>query len=220
MNLPRFPRCVQPPGSLGLAVLFVGLLAPQARGADSPPVRPQGFLRPTNDEFAAVSHSVIALLQSRDTARFAREIVASPEDWKAIACTNLPDIGEHLKSYADSTEQRRWNARTAARDFLAMADGLHLDFSKGDLHPRVVNPSFLGRVSYPALQSQGEALPVHRPSKSFWSLGSARTVHRAGSSSSPSANCTGFPMAGAFLEPSNGNRFRQRLLMRKRYANW
>ena len=42
---------------------------------------------------------------------------------------------------------------------MARADALHLDFSKGDLHPRVVPPKYLGTTHYPSLQAEGETLP-------------------------------------------------------------
>jgi len=72
---------------LSLALLFPGLLAPQTPLAETPRVPPQRPAGPTNDEFAAVSRSVVALLRSRDAARFAREITASAEDRKAVAST-------------------------------------------------------------------------------------------------------------------------------------
>ena len=159
MNSQSLLRRVQLPLSLGLAVLFPGLVAPQTPQADAPRVPSQRPARPTNDEFAAVSHSVIALLQSSDAARFAREITPSAEDWRAIAATNLPEIAENLKGFADSADQQRQEAEAAAKAFLATADSLHLDFSKGDLQARVVNPRFLGGVHFPTLQSEGQRLP-------------------------------------------------------------
>ena len=148
----------QLPLSLGLAVLFLGLFAPQTP-AQSPAPLPPKAVKPADDDFAAVSHSVIVLLQSRDTARFAREVTATAEDWKAIASTNLPEINENLKSFAESAARAREEAGAAAKAFLAKADSLHLDFSKGDLHERVVAPGFLGRAHFPTLQAAGETLP-------------------------------------------------------------
>jgi thiol-disulfide isomerase/thioredoxin len=158
MKSQELPCDLQLPLSLGLAVLFLALFAPQIPAQSPPPVRPKA-VKPGDDEFAAVSHSVIVLLQSRDTARFAREVTATGEDWKAIASTNLPGIDENLKSFGEDTGRAREEAEAAAKAFLAKADSLHLDFSKGDLHERVVAQRFLGSSHYPTLQAEGETLP-------------------------------------------------------------
>ena len=73
--------------SLALALLAVGLPAPQTRGQDVPPLE---RAQPAEDEFSALARSVAMLLQSRDVSRFAKEITPSPEDWTAIASTNEP----------------------------------------------------------------------------------------------------------------------------------
>jgi hypothetical protein len=43
----------------------------------------------TNEDFSAVSRSVVELLQSRDTARFAAELAPAVEDWQSILSTNV-----------------------------------------------------------------------------------------------------------------------------------
>jgi thiol-disulfide isomerase/thioredoxin len=157
MNFQKFLPALALPFSLGMAVLFLGLCEPQLSAAD-PGSAPRQMLRPANDEFAAVSNSVIALLRSRDTARFAREITASAEDWTAIASANLPALSETLKGFADDAGSQREEAEASAKAFLAKADALHLDFSKGALHARVVNPRSLGSSHFPTLQAEGERL--------------------------------------------------------------
>src|SRR5262249_4452236 len=47
----------------------------------------------TNDEFSAVGRAVVALLQSRDADRFARELTPDLEDYRAALSTNLPTTG-------------------------------------------------------------------------------------------------------------------------------
>lgn len=84
MNAPEFPRSVSSLLALGLAAWLLGPVAAPTRGQDTFPPRP---LRPAVDEFAAMSRSVIELLQQRDPARFANEVTAAAEDWKAIAST-------------------------------------------------------------------------------------------------------------------------------------
>ena len=159
----RLPGCTGFPLPCGMAILLLALPGRQtslAANAAAP-----GRFQPAPDEFAAVSRSVVALLQRRDTAKFAQEITASAEDWKAVASTNLPDIGETLKSFADGVADQRREAEASARAFLARAESLHLDFSKGDLHARVVDPPRFGRLGvgrahFPSLQAEGETIPV------------------------------------------------------------
>ncbi|MGA2174736.1 MAG: TlpA disulfide reductase family protein [Verrucomicrobiota bacterium] len=158
MNPQKFRHGLQLRLSLGLAVVSLGLFAPQTPAGSSTPLAPKA-VKPAEDEFGAVSRSVVALLRSRDAARFAREITASAEDWEAIASTNLPEIAENLKGFANGADSQRAETEAAAKAFLARADSLHLDFSKGDLHERVVNPRFLGTAHYPNLQAEGESLP-------------------------------------------------------------
>jgi len=163
-----FMRLRRLPGSLGftlsggIAILFLALVAPQTARADSP--GPPKRFQPAPDELGAVNRSVVALLQERDTAKFAKEITASAEDWKAIASTNLPDVGETLQSFADGVARQLRENETSAKAFLAKGDLLHLDFSKGDWHARVVDPPRVGRLGfgrthYPSLQAEGETMP-------------------------------------------------------------
>ena len=142
-------------------LLLLTLAAASACLAQSP--RPKRF-QPGPDEFAALTHSVVMLLQRKDTAKFANDITASADDWKAITSANLPNIDETLKSFADGAEARRREAEASAKEFLAKAESLHLDFTKGDWHARTVDPPRFGRfgfgnVHYPSLQAEGETMP-------------------------------------------------------------
>ncbi|HWW00659.1 MAG TPA: TlpA disulfide reductase family protein [Candidatus Acidoferrum sp.] len=141
---------------LALALLGAGLPAPQTQGQDAVPS--QRF-QPAEDEFSALARSVAALLQSRDTARFAKEVTPSPEDWTAIASTNEPEADEALKSFIKGTEPQRKQTETSAKAFLARADSLHLDFAKGDLHARAASPKRIGTVHFNNLQPEGTTLP-------------------------------------------------------------
>jgi thiol-disulfide isomerase/thioredoxin len=126
---------------------------------ESAPRRPRVF-RPEPGEFTAVSNSVITLLKTRDTARFATEMTATAEDWKAIASTNVPDVSENLKGFTENAGEQRDTLEAGAKEFLAKADSLHLDFSKGDLnfHARVESKR-VGSSHYPTLQAEGETMP-------------------------------------------------------------
>lgn len=150
-----FPWC-------GIGILLLALVARQTALAQSP--GPFKRFQPATNEFETVRRSVVGLLKEKDTAKFANEMTASAEDWKAIASTNLPDIDETLKSFAENVEFQRREAEASAKAFLAKAESLHLDFSKGDLHARVVDPPRLGRfgfgnLHYLSLQAEGQAIP-------------------------------------------------------------
>jgi thiol-disulfide isomerase/thioredoxin len=152
---------MQTPGLVGcfpnrfvhfLTGLFLFSLLPQMYGA--PPVMG------TNEDFSAVSKAVVGLLQSHDPTRFANALSPSIKDWQAIVSTNLPTTGQDpLKGFQNTVRYQRQQLESGAKVFLARADALHLDFSKGDLHPRVIPPKYLGMTHYPSLQAEGETLP-------------------------------------------------------------
>jgi len=159
MNSANRFRCVGRLLPLGLSVLFLGLFASQTGATDAPLSLPQKY-QPAAAEFSELKRAVTALLQGHDTERFAREIIPSSEDWKAIASTNLPDIADNLESFAKGADNERRQAEQAAKVFLDKAASLHLDFSKGDLQARVADSGHIGRTHYPSLQAQGETLPL------------------------------------------------------------
>ena len=114
----------------------------------------------TNADFSAVSQAVVELLQHRDTARFAAAMSPSLDDWKAVLSTNLPTAGQDpLKGFQNTVQYGRQKMESGAKALLARADALHLDFSRGELHARVVPPKYLGTTHYPSLQAEGETLP-------------------------------------------------------------
>jgi thiol-disulfide isomerase/thioredoxin len=142
--------------TFGLMVILDG----QAAAQESAPHRPRVF-RAAPEEFESVSNSVLALLKTRDTVRFAKEMTATAEDWNAIASTNVPDVSENLKGFAENAGQQRATLEAGAKAFLAKADSLHLDFSKSDLnlHARVESKR-VGSSHYPTLQAEGEMIPI------------------------------------------------------------
>jgi thiol-disulfide isomerase/thioredoxin len=118
------------------------------------------FIAGTNEDFSSVSKSVVELLQSRDTSRFAREVSASMEDWQSIVSTNAahehPDAVAGLQA---SSDFHRQNIEQSAKQLLAKADSLHVDFSKGNLSAKVIPPRYLGNSRYPSLMSENESMP-------------------------------------------------------------
>ena len=135
-----------------LTSLFLFVLLPRSNGAMP--------VMGTNEDFSAVSQAIVELLQSHDTARFAQAMSPSIKDWQAMVSTNLPATGEDpLKGFQNTVKYERQQTELSAKALLARAEALHLDFSRGELHSRVVPPKFLGTTHYPSLQAEGETRP-------------------------------------------------------------
>jgi bla regulator protein BlaR1 len=120
-----------------------------------------GNIAGANEDFSAVGKAVVELLQSRDVARFVGQMAPTLEDYRAILSTNVATQGDDpLKGYEHSTvEPERQREESSAKALLAKAESLHLDFSKGDLHARVVPPKHLGRVRFNDLQTTNDTIP-------------------------------------------------------------
>jgi len=118
------------------------------------------FLSGTNQDFSAVTNAVIDLLQTRDTARFANALAPTFEDWKSIQSPNAvtPDP-DALKGFEASSREQRQRVEMTAVRLLNKAGQFHIDFTKGNLHARVLQPINLGRTHYPTLQAEKENLP-------------------------------------------------------------
>jgi thiol-disulfide isomerase/thioredoxin len=151
MKTSKFPPFFQNRFTCCLTCLFLSLLLPPTYGAAP--------VMGTNEDFSAVSRAVVELLQNHDTARFADALSPSIEDWKAMVSTNLPATGEDpLKGFQNSVRYQRQQMESSAKALLARAEALHLDFSRGNLHSRVIPPKYLGTTHYPSLQAEGETL--------------------------------------------------------------
>jgi thiol-disulfide isomerase/thioredoxin len=142
-----------------LAWFCLCFLLPQSHAGDVPAWTMKNY-EPTNGDFSAVVDAVVELLQSRDTTRFAGELAPSIEDWQAILSTNADEREpDPLNGFRKSTGDRRQKVESSAKELLAKADALHLDFSKGHLHSKAVTPRFLGNRHFPSLQAENESLP-------------------------------------------------------------
>jgi thiol-disulfide isomerase/thioredoxin len=107
----------------------------------------------TNEDFSAVSKSVVELLQSCNTARFAVEMLPTIEDWQSILSTNEPGKGlDPIDGFRHSAEFQRQQIEEGAKQFLARADSLHVDFSKGNLRSQIDPPKNLGNTRYPGMK--------------------------------------------------------------------
>ena len=104
----------------------------------------------TNEDFSAVGQCVVELLQSRDTARFAAELSPAFEDWQSALSTNpaaqTPDL---IAGFRQSAGYQSQKIEQGAKQLLAPADSLHVDFSKGSLRAQVLPPKQLASTDYP-----------------------------------------------------------------------
>jgi thiol-disulfide isomerase/thioredoxin len=144
-----------------LAILLIGLACPSPIIAADPPPRqmPKPY-QPAEDEFADLSKQLIELLQSHDTAKFANAMAPSAVDWKSIFSTNMPGLGDDpAKHFESMSRYAREKIELGAKALLERANALHLDFSKGDLHPSVSLPKRFGYTHYGSIQAEGESLP-------------------------------------------------------------
>ncbi len=113
----------------------------------------------TNDDFSTLSKAVVELLQNRDATNFANELGATVDDWKSIISTNSPAAQQDpAKQFQSSVKFEHDKVEGSGRNFLAKADALQVDLSKGNLNPRVIPPKSFGTVHYPTLQAEGESL--------------------------------------------------------------
>ena len=106
--------------------------------------------RPRTNSLLSAKHW-LKLLQSRDTARFAKAMTPSTEDWKSIQFTNLPIKG----AYAMSRHIFKM-IELGAKALLDRADALHLDFSKGELHPDVLGRKRFGYMHYSGFNAKAQ----------------------------------------------------------------
>src|SRR5580693_6045394 len=111
----------------------------QTMAAEPPPE-----YHPATDEFSALGKAVTELLRSGDAARFATNTAASVEDWKSIVSTNLPEKADAVNGLGKTSDRERQKVEATAKIFLERATALHLDFTKGEWHARVIVPKHFG----------------------------------------------------------------------------
>ena len=110
-------------------------------------------------DFSTVSNAVIDLLRNEDATRFANALVASADDWKAIGSSNVLAKQENPDRVIRSmTDQQFQKVQSSARELIARAHLLELDFTNGNLNLRLIPPDRLSTIHYPRLQADGQDL--------------------------------------------------------------
>jgi thiol-disulfide isomerase/thioredoxin len=114
----------------------------------------------TDEDFSALSKPVIELLQSRDAARFVAAISPGVDDWQSILSTNAADQNpDAIAGFLRSAEYQRQKMEQDAKQLLARADSLHVDFSKSGLRAQVVPPGHVIGMHYPGMMANDARLP-------------------------------------------------------------
>lgn len=111
-------------------------------------------------DFSTVSNAVIELLRNEDATRFANALAASANDWKAIAASNVVAKQENPDRVIQSmAEQQYEKIQSSARELIARAHLLELNFTNGNLNLRLIPLDRLSTIHYPRLQADGQDLP-------------------------------------------------------------
>ncbi len=141
-----------------LAGLFLFLATAQTQAADVPAGSLKEY-QPAPNELSELGKDVIELLRSGDAARFATNVVATAQDRMSIRSTNLSLKDEDpLKGFQKASDYERRRIQSSAKAVLEKAAALHLDFAKGEWHPRVIVPKHFASTRYPGLQAEGETV--------------------------------------------------------------
>ena len=87
-----------------------------------------------------VGKAVLALLQNRDAGLFATNLAETAGDWQSISSNRTTMAPDEIQNNAKRAQMSLPRLEYFAKDFLARSDALHLDFSKGDWHFRIIEP--------------------------------------------------------------------------------
>lgn len=115
---------------------------------------------PAKEDFSSVGTVVVQLLESGDAAAFAKALAPSTEDWRAAIATNRDMEGEDPLGPAkqSSLDRQRQRLESEARQILAKAAELKVDFAQLRLTGKTVPPRSISRVQY-GPKAGGESFP-------------------------------------------------------------
>lgn len=133
------------------AVCGAGTLA--TRAAEKPD--------PAKEDFSPLSAAVVRLLETGDAKAFAKTLAPSLVDWESVVSTNRAAAGEDPlgKSWQRTLDRQRAEVESSAKQLLAQAAELQVDFSRLRLTAVATPLKGLGSTRYPSLQAENESLP-------------------------------------------------------------
>ena len=135
-----------------LSGLFLCVLLPAARAFG-----PLENYTPTNGDFTILENTVSELLRSQNAQQFADKLSPTIDDFKSIISTNAPIKGiDLLNEFRGAVKNWHKQVEVSAKEFLAKAKALHLDFSKQQIWLHVNAPKAFGSTT---LQAENEPLP-------------------------------------------------------------
>lgn len=111
------------------------------------------------EDFSSLGAAVVRLLETGDAHAFAAAVAPTMTDWRAVVSTNRNAGGDPLESWQSTVNHQRTEVETTAKQMLAQAAGLKVDFSRLRLTVAVTPPKWLGSIRYSNLQAENESLP-------------------------------------------------------------
>lgn len=130
-------------------------------GAGAPAAGAAGKLDPAQEDFSTVATAVVRLLETGDAAGFAKTLTPSLADWRAVVSTNRTAAGEDPlgNSWQQMLDRQRAEVESSAKQLLAKAAELKVDFAQLRLTAVATPPKRLSSTRYPRLQAENESLP-------------------------------------------------------------
>jgi hypothetical protein len=139
----------------GFVVIVMGWVASGwlAQAADTPD--------PKQEDFSSLGAAVARLLETGDAKAFAAAVAPALADWQAVVSTNRNASGEDPlgPSWQQLLDRQRAEVETTAKQMLAQAADLKVDFTQLRLTVAITPPKWLGSTRYPNVQAENESLP-------------------------------------------------------------
>jgi thiol-disulfide isomerase/thioredoxin len=136
-------------------IFLLALISHVANAAEPPATRLKEY-QPVPGDLDGIGQAIVALLQSKDAPRFAKNFVTSATDFHSLLTTNpSASDAETEKQLEAHMDTRYGDLLAAAKAVLNQADALHLNFSRGGLDAQVVPPAHFGRISFLREQAHG-----------------------------------------------------------------